>query len=31
LYGLSWLAVGVAILIWLRLTGRSAALPVEGA
>jgi amino acid transporter len=28
--GLSWMAVGVAVLIWFRFTGRSAALPVEG-
>ena len=27
--GLAWLAVGICVLIWFRVTGRSAALPVE--
>ncbi len=27
--GLAWLAVGIAVLVWFRLTGRSTTLPVE--
>lgn len=31
IFGSLWLGVGIAVLLWLRFTGRSATLPVEGA